>query len=478
MIKMKIRNFNCLFLTLALVCGTLACEKPDSGFIWRDEWQEPQPNPEPQPEPNPNPEPEPQPGNNGKPRFVWIDSAANFNDYANSESKIASDVKKIAETGFTHIVVDVRPTNTGVLFKSKTEAPLTKVDAWINGAYKWVKRTADFDYLQKFIDEGHKNGLKVYAAMNTFVGGCNCAYGLGQAGILYDGSVDKSWASVANTSEGLKNILDIDDTGGKFLSPANDRVQEYFLNLIAELATYNVDGIILDRCRFDDHGLQSDFSDAAREKFEAYLGKKVKNWPSDIFSPGQEKLGVVITPMQKSWLAFRAKTIHDFIEKVSAKVHSVNSNCQFGAYVGAWYSDYYISGVNWASPKYDPKAAGYKWASDDYKNYGCADHCDLMLIGAYAGASSIYGSTEWTMQGFCKLAANLFKGDVPYYGGPDVGNGSGFENGGQGALMPQIVDACINSADGLFIFDLIHIKMYDYWGDFKKAFDQYLQTLN
>lgn len=74
--------------------------------------------------------------------------------------------------------------------------------------------------------------------------------------------------------------------------------------------------------------------------------------------------------------------------------------------------------------------------------------------------------------------ANLFKGDVPYYGGPDVGNGSGFENGGQGALMPQIVDACINSADGLFIFDLIHIKMYDYWGDFKKAFDQYLQTLN
>ena len=137
---MKIRRFYYLFLTLALVCGTLACEKPDSGFIWRDEWQEPQPNPEPQPEPNPNPEP--QPGNKGKPRFVWIDASANFKDYANSESKIASDVKKIAETGFTHIVVDVRPTNTGVLFKSKTEAPLTKVDAWINGAYKWVERTA------------------------------------------------------------------------------------------------------------------------------------------------------------------------------------------------------------------------------------------------------------------------------------------------------------------------------------------------
>ena len=67
---------------------------------------------------------------------------------------------------------------------------------------------------------------------------------------------------------------------------------------------------------------------------------------------------------------------------------------------------------------------------------------------------------------------------VPFSGGPDIGNGSGFENGGQGALMPQIVDACINSSTaGMFFFDLCHIRMHDYWDDIKRAFDDYLETL-
>ena len=101
-----------------------------------------------------------------------------------------------------------------------------------------------------------------------------------------------------------------------------------------------------------------------------------------------------------------------------------------------------------------------------------------MFIGAYASTSSIYGSGEWTMQGFCKQAADLFKGDVPFAGGPDIGNSTGFENGGQGSLMPSIVDACINSStDGMFFFDLCHIRMYDYWNDIKKAFDEYLTTV-
>jgi hypothetical protein len=44
--------------------------------------------------------------------------------------------------------------------------------------------------------------------------------------------------------------------------------------------------------------------------------------------------------------------------------------------------------------------------------------------------------------------------------------------------MPDIVDACINaSTEGMFFFDLIHIKMYDYWDDIKIAFDEYLETL-
>lgn len=420
---------------------------------------------------------DPAPERVGKARMVWIDAAANFKDYANSQSKIDSDMQRLKETGFTGVIVDVRPTNTGVLFKSSVESALTRVDAWVTGGYKWVERTESFDYLQAFIDAGKKHGLDVYASINTMVGGCYLPYGLGKVGMLYDDPDKKSWANVINTADGLVNTLDMSGSGTKFLNPANDAVVEYLVTLLAELAAYDITGIILDRCRYDDFDLMSDFSEISREKFEAFYGKKVTNWPGDIFGPGVDQLTGNGTDIQKKWMEFRAKNIHDFIEKASAKVHQVHPDIRFGAYVGGWYSSYYHSGVNWASPKYET-SSNYKWASADYNEYGYADHCDIMIIGAYASTESIYGNGEWTMQGFCKRAATLFAGDVPFVGGPDIGNSTGFTNGGQGNLMPSIVDACINaSTEGMFFFDLCHIKMYDYWDHIKKAFDQYLETV-
>ena len=44
--------------------------------------------------------------------------------------------------------------------------------------------------------------------------------------------------------------------------------------------------------------------------------------------------------------------------------------------------------------------------------------------------------------------------------------------------MTDIVDACINSStDGMFFFDLCHIRMYNYWNDIKKAFDNYMDKI-
>ena len=89
----------------------------------------------------------------------------------------------------------------------------------------------------------------------------------------------------------------------------------------------------------------------------------------------------------------------------------------------------------------------------------------------------IYGSGEWTMEGFCKNGRELLKGDVPFSGGPDIGNGTGWTNGGQAAKIPDAIDACINNSDGFFAFDLCHIKMYDYWNAFKTGFDNYLESV-
>lgn len=433
--------------------------------------------------PDPTEKPTPDPEATAKPRYVWIDAAGNFEQYANSQDNIKADLAKVKEAGFTDVIVDVRPTTGDVLFKSTGADAVTKIDVWSSTGYVWAERTATWDYLQTFIDEGHKLGLKVNASINTFVGGYLCPYNLGSIGMLYRDDSKKKWATVLNTADGLVNSMDLQndevDYGAKFLNPANDEVQAYLLQILSDLAKYNLDGIILDRCRYDDHSLMSDFSEESRNKFERFVGESVENYPGDIMPAGTTDHLNSETKWYKQWLAFRAKTIHDFMVKARDKVKSVNQNIRFGAYVGAWYSTYYCSGVNWASPKYDPSlnASNASWASADYKNYGYADHLDFIFLGAYAAADKIYGSGEWTMEGFCKQGRNLLQGDVPFSGGPDIGNGTGWTNGGQSAKIPDAIDACISNSDGFFVFDICHIRMYDYWSAFKQGIDAYLQSI-
>ena len=390
-------------------------------------------------------------------------------------------MEKIKAAGFTDIIVDVRPTTGDVLFNTNVVDQVKRMDVWGNSGYSYYERTETWDYLQAFIEEARIQGLKVNASINTFVGGYLCPYNLGHDGVLFRDESKKGWASVANLADGLTNTMDLlddeTDYGAKFFNPANDDVQNFVLQLLADLAKYDLDGIILDRCRYDDYGLESDFSDISKQKFEEYIGETVANFPADIMAPGTDEIPSDQPVYFKKWLEFRAKVIHDFIVKAREKVKSVNNNIKFGVYVGAWYSTYYTSGVNWASPKYNNSAYYPKWATSDYKNYGYADHLDYIFLGAYASVNNIYGSGEWTMEGFCKNGRELLQGDVPFAGGPDIGNSTGWTDGGQSAKIPDAIDACISNSDGFFAFDLCHVKKYDYWNAFKTGFDKYLESI-
>ena len=169
--------------------------------------------------------------------------------------------------------------------------------------------------------------------------------------------------------------------------------------------------------------------------------------------------------------------VGDFIVKARKAVKDRNPDLRFGVYVGAWYSTYYEYGVNWASPNYNAAADFSRWASEEWNRAGYADQLDYLLLGAYAGANSIYGTTEWTCQGFCQKAQKYIAGAVKFAGGPDVGNGTGFENGGQGNAVRQSVDACINASDGYFLFDMVHVRQYGYSNYVKMGIDDYLKTL-
>lgn len=404
----------------------------------------------------------------GKPLYVWIDAGGNFERFADSRDNIRTDLEKLSGAGVTDIIVDVRPTTGDVLFASSVADPVQRMDVWSTAGYVWVNRTATWDYLQAFIDEGHALGLRVHASINTFTGGYLCPYGLGSEGMLFRDATKREWATVLNAEEGRVNTMDLTDDGtdygAKFLNPANSEVQDFVLTLLGELAAYDLDGIILDRCRYSDDGLMADFSDESRRQFETFVGHEIDGFPDAILTPGwTEGVPDDASDYFKPWLEFRAQVIHDFMVRARERVKAVNPQINFGAYVGAWYSTYYTSGVNWAGPAYDPAADYPAWASDNYRNTGYADHLDRLFIGAYAAADRIYGTGEWSVEGFCRLAVERVAGACPVVGGVDIGNSSGWTDGGQGALIPEVISVCTEQSDGCFLFDLCHIRMYDYW---------------
>ena len=193
-----------------------------------------------------------------KPSIVWVEVGANFAEYGNSRQNIEADCKRIADMGFTHVVVEVRPTSGNVLFKSDVAPALTQVARWTPEGMKYFPRTASFDYLEAWIESGHAAGLKVLAGVNMMVGGFKCE--AGDIGMVYDNPERKNWCAVDLLPDGtLVNQADNSATvGGRFLDPANKEVQAFLLELLKEVSAYEgLDGIVMDRCRYDDYAMDA-----------------------------------------------------------------------------------------------------------------------------------------------------------------------------------------------------------------------------
>ncbi|MBR1574315.1 MAG: family 10 glycosylhydrolase [Bacteroidales bacterium] len=421
------------------------------------------------------------PEKDGKRVFLWVDTYANMYELANSEENIRRDLGKAADCGFTDIVVEVRASSGGLFYKSAHGDPVTWLSAYRNGDYIKIERTATFDYLQAFIDIGHELGLRIYAAFQTFSGGFSSSYG--NTGPVYDHPELQKMVTVLNTADGLRSMLEVKAPGDvsesfiKFLNPVDPDVQDYLLAQIEDLAAYGatgLDGIILDRGRF--YGYQSDFSDVTRQAFEKYIGTKIPHWPQDVcpvgwgYDPARravvESLPSPLPKYHLQWLEFRAKVIYDFMAKARAVVKNVDPGLDFGAYSGGWYSSFFPNGVNWASPNYDPSTQ-FSWATPQYKQYGYAALMDVLIIGAYAPASSLYGSTEWTVEGFSRLAKNKVQGAAGLLVvGPDIGNWDPYDQVSfedECKAIAASIPLCGRYADGCFIFDMCHLRISDQW---------------
>lgn len=388
-----------------------------------------------------------------KPRLIWIDASANFKYFANSKDNIRLYLEKTKNAGFQEIIVDVRPTCGDVLFKSQIVDEVKKLQQ--------TERTETWDYLGAFIEEGHRQGLKVHAALNTFVGGSRS-----HGGVVYRETNKAALLTKMYYPSGIISIMDDGQSEAKFFNPVNTEVQDYILSIIAEVASNYpaLDGIVLDRGRFN--SLESDFSVYSKEAFEKYAATKITKFPEDILTWDANQKPVP-GAYYKKWLEFRAKIIHDFFQKTRNTIKSINKDLKFGTYTGSWYSSYYNEGVNWASKKYDPSKF-YSWATPEYKNYGFADLLDFYMTGAYG--KTIYGaSNEWTVEGAILNAKNVVKGDVGVCGSL---YGLNFNNAPKDC--EEATFAALKTGDGLMFFDIIYLIMYDQWDSVKAGINRAL----
>lgn len=400
-----------------------------------------------------------------KPKFIWFDALANW-ERLTSKDSIDYYLQKIKQIGFSDVVIDVKPITGEVLFDSKI--------ATVMNEWKGISKKENLDVLSYFITAGHKLNLRIHASINIFVEGHNFY----NRGLVFNQKSD--WQSINYTDSGFVPITKLKHKYSAMTNPANPIVQEYELRIISELVENypHLDGIILDRVRFD--GIQADFSPLSFKKFEEYINQKIEKLPDDIYrweKDSTEKFIKIEGKLYKKWLEWRTFVIYDFMKKCRELVKSINPEISFGVYAGAWYPVYYEVGVNWASKNFDPSQE-FSWATENYKNYGYAELIDLLLAGCYffevtkdevkklneanikrtEAAMGTEKELWYSVEGSAEFAKKVIMNAVPVIGGLYVEQYKDHPE-----QFRRAIKMCLEKTDGLMIFDLVHLINYNYW---------------
>ncbi len=411
----------------------------------------------------------------GERNFLYFDATANFKRFSYQDS-VVYYLHKAKDAGVTDVVIDVKPITGEVLYPSKI-APV--MQEW-HGEYQSGEKDLSWDMLSLFIEEGHKIGLTVHASTNVFVAGHNFF----DRGVVYEDSSKAHWQTISYLPTGMTPITAQKKKYSAMLNPALEAVQDYELAILEELVSMypDLDGIVLDRVRYD--GIEADFSDASRALFEDFIGKKVENWPADIFSwSSGDKPRRIDGPLFKSWLLWRAKVIHDFIYEARDVIKAANPDILFGDYTGSWYPTYYEVGVNWASTSYDP-SLDFDWAAPEYKQYGYSEALDIFLTGNYfyevnkreaeqidttkvvrTEAGQGLGKEDWyTVEGSAELVNRIVSDTSRVYAGVYVEQ---YKDDPEQFI--KALQMCRAKSQGAMIFDIVHIVQNGWWDELKKG---------
>ena len=399
---------------------------------------------------------------------MWVEQFPNAKVLTNREA-VATMVNNVKKAGFTSIGLDVKGPEGYVSYR-KNDLSKTPYLTATKNPNKQVKDDG-FDLLEVVLQEAHKIGLKVYTSFNFFTEG-NIT--VNDYAILHE---HKDWEEIVQRPEDKGKLLKItESTRGKeaakgkllalaFVNPSNKEVQDFQLLRVEEvLKNYDIDGIVLDRCRYDN--LYADFSHVTRNAFEEYLekeGKILENFPADAFKIDKEGT-LVKGQFFKEWITFRSQTICDFTRRIRSLVDKYktekNPNLKMAAYVGSWYEVYYQNGVNWASNqfKYDDRLSfpDSEIYGENYNKTSYLNNLDFLMIGTYY-------KTPKEVNRYITLGNILTCGQIPLLGSMSLPDLSVSDQG-------KVFGASLKNSSGLMIFDNCYVDWNTFFEQMKIAF--------
>ncbi|WP_309573613.1 family 10 glycosylhydrolase [Bacteroides ovatus] len=399
---------------------------------------------------------------------MWVEQFPNAKVLTNREA-VATMVNNAKKAGFTSIGLDVKGPEGYVSYR-KNDLSKTPYLTATKNPNKQVKDDG-FDLLEVVLQEAHKIGLKVYTSFNFFTEG-NIT--VNDYAILHE---HKDWEEIVQRPEDKGKLLKItESTRGKeaakgkllalaFVNPSNKEVQDFQLLRVEEvLKNYDIDGIVLDRCRYDN--LYADFSHVTRNAFEEYLekeGKILENFPADAFKIDKEGT-LVKGQFFKEWITFRSQTICDFTGRIRSLVDKYktekNPDLKMAAYVGSWYEVYYQNGVNWASNqfKYDDRLSfpDSEIYGENYNKTSYLNNLDFLMIGTYY-------KTPKEVNRYITLGNILTCGQIPLLGSMSLPDLSVTDQG-------KVFGASLKNSSGLMIFDNCYVDWNTFFEQMKIAF--------
>lgn len=389
-----------------------------------------------------------------KDNILWIDQfpgALSLNGF----EEIDNMIKKVKEAGFTACSIDVKGPEGYVSYK-KNDISKSPYISEIQVPHK-KGMNPDRDLLEDFIMVCKKYGIKVYAAINVMTEGNLVA---NDFPLIED---HRDWEEVLQRPEDKGKLLTVRESSADnillYINPSNDEAVEYQLKRYEEvLKNYDVDGVVLDRCRYDNS--YSDFSDITRDKFEAYLNnknKKLSKWPDDVFKV-QDDGSIIEGQHYLEWWIFRSQTIKDVAKKIKEIVDKYSEikkrKIEFASYVGSWYDLIYQNGINWASKdfRYD-KALGFgedRIYTDDYYKTAYIEYLDFIMIGTY------YKQPK-EINKYITIGNILTREEIPILAGMSLPDLEDLE------IQENVYKAALNSCNGTMTFDISYVD----WTKFK-----------